>query len=109
MKVNRKRDKTLTIRVTEKEKEYIKKRAKKAGLSTTDYMVRLSLETAIHVPTDMQPFLLELKRIGNNLNQITQKVNAEVFHSYNFEEFINAIKNLSECIGDVGRRNKWQP
>lgn len=29
MKVNRKRDKTLTIRVTEKEKEYIKKRAKK--------------------------------------------------------------------------------
>ena len=109
MKDNRRRDTTLTIRVTEKEKQYIKKRAKKAGLSVTDYIVRLSLETPIFIPVNMQPFLLELKRIGNNLNQITQKINAEVFHSYNFEEFINAIKNLSECIGDVGRRNKWQP
>lgn len=109
MKVNRKRDKTLTIRVTEKEKEYIKKRAKKAGLSTTDYMVRLSLETAIHVPTDMQPFLLELKRIGNNINQLTTKVNSKVFSSYNFREFIDAIEKLTERIGDVGRRNKWQP
>ena len=109
MKDNRRRDTTLTIRVTEKEKQYIKKRAKKAGLSVTDYIVRLSLETPIFIPVNMQPFLLELKRIGNNLNQITQKINAEVFHSYNFEEFVNAIKNLSECIGDVGRRNKWQP
>lgn len=56
MKVNRKRDKTLTIRVTEKEKLYIQKRAEKAGLSVTDYIVRLSLETAIHVPTDILIF-----------------------------------------------------
>lgn len=47
MKDNRRRDMTLTIRVTEKEKQYIKKRAEKAGLSTTDYIVRLSLETPI--------------------------------------------------------------
>lgn len=40
----RKRDKTLTIRVTENEKQYIQKRADKADLSVTDYMVRLSYE-----------------------------------------------------------------
>jgi len=104
MKVNRKRDRTLTIRVTEKEKQYIQKRADKADLSVTDYMVRLSQETPIYIPVNMQPFLLELKLIGNNINQLTKKVNAEVFSSYNFDEFIDAIEKLSERIGDVGRR-----
>ena len=104
MKDNRRRDMTLTIRVTEKEKQYIKKRAKKAGLSVTDYIVRLSLETPIFIPVNMQPFLLELKRIGNNINQLTKKVNAKAFSSYNFEEFIKAIDKLTERIGDIGRR-----
>ena len=104
MKDNRRRDMTLTIRVTEKEKLYIKKRAKKAGLSVTDYIVRLSLETPIFIPVNMQPFLLELKRIGNNINQLTTKVNSKVFSSYNFHEFIDAIERLTERIGEVGRR-----
>ena len=105
MKDNRRRDMTLTIRVTEKEKGYIKKRAEKAGLTVTDYIVRLSLETPIFIPVNMQPFLLELKRIGNNINQLTTKVNSKVFSSYNFREFIDAIEKLTERIGDVGRRN----
>ena len=104
MKDNRRRDTTLTIRVTEKEKQYIKKRAEKAGLTVTDYIVRLSLEKPIFIPVNMQPFLLELKRIGNNINQLTKKVNAMVFSSYNFEEFIKAIDKLTERIGDIGRR-----
>ena len=104
MENKRKRSETLTIRVTEKEKQYIKKRAEKAGLSVTDYIVRLSLETPIFIPVNMQPFLLELKRIGNNINQLTKKVNAKVFSSYNFEEFIKAIDKLTEHIGDIGRR-----
>lgn len=101
----RKRDKTLTIRVTEKEKKYIQKRADKSRLSVTDYMVRLSNETPIYIPVNMQPFLLELKRIGNNINQLTQKVNAKVFYSYNFEEFINAINKLNDRIGEIARRD----
>ncbi|MBQ8637026.1 MAG: plasmid mobilization relaxosome protein MobC [Clostridia bacterium] len=104
MKDNRRRDMTLTIRVTEKEKLYIKKRAEKAGLSVTDYIVRLSLETPIFIPVNMQPFLLQLKRIGNNINQLTTKVNSKVFSSYNFREFIDAIEKLTERIGEIERR-----
>ena len=53
----------------------------------------------------MQPFLLELKRIGNNINQLTKKVNTKVFAAYNFDEFVDAIEKLTERIGEVGRRN----
>ena len=56
------------------------------------------------MPVNMQPFLLELKRIGNNINQLTTKVNSNVFSSYNFREFIDAIEKLTERIGEIGRR-----
>ena len=93
MKDNRRRDMTLTIRVTEKEKLYIKKRAKKAGLSTTDYIVRLSLETPIYIPVNMQPFLLELKRIGNNINQLTKKLMQRFLHRIISMNLLMQLKN----------------
>lgn len=48
----RRRDTTLTIRVTQKEKERIQKNAAKANRNVTDYLVALSLETPIHVAED---------------------------------------------------------
>jgi len=54
------------------------------------YLVLLSLETPIHVAEDVKPLLIELKRIGNNLNQITAKINAGAFRSYNFEDMAHA-------------------
>ena len=72
----RRRDTTLTIRVTQKEKERIQKNAAKANRNVTDYLVALSLETPIHVAEDIKPLLIELKRIGNNINQLAIKANA---------------------------------
>lgn len=73
MSKQRRRDTTLTIRLTKAEKERIERNAKRAGRSITDYLVLLSLEMPIHVAEDVKPLLIELKRIGNNLNQITAK------------------------------------
>ena len=70
-----------------------------------DYIIRLSNEIPIYIPVDMKPFLLELKRIGNNINQLTQKVNAKVFYSYDFDEFISAINKLNDRIGEIARRD----
>ena len=41
----RKRNQTLTVRLTEQEKEQIQAQAKKARRSVTDYLVALSWET----------------------------------------------------------------
>ena len=80
----RKRAETLTIRLTKAEKEIIRKKAKKAQLSITDFLVATSLRTEIHVAEDVKPLLIELKRIGNNINQI----NAGAFRSADFMEVI---------------------
>ncbi|WP_236757101.1 plasmid mobilization protein [Acutalibacter muris] len=62
MQDNRKRAETLTIRLTKKEKEIIQKKAKKAQLSITDFLVTTTLRTEIHVAEDIKPLLIELKK-----------------------------------------------
>lgn len=98
------RDTTLTIRLTKAEKERIERNAKRTGRSITDYLVLLSLETPIHVAENVKPLLIELKRIGNNLNQITAKINAGAFRSYNFEDMIDGQKMIYEQLLDIARK-----
>ena len=109
MSENRKRNVTLTIRVTAGEKDAIARNAAKARLSLTDYIVASSLLTEIHVAEDTRPLLTELKRIGNNLNQISMKINAGAFTSYNFQEVIDLQKAIYEELYRINRGAPWQP
>ena len=109
MSENRKRNQTLTIRVTAAEKDAIVRNAAKARLSLTDYIVASSLLTEIHVAEDTRPLLIELKRIGNNLNQISMKINAGAFTSYNFQEVIDLQKAIYEELYRINRGTPWQP
>lgn len=98
---------TLTIRVTPGEKAAIDRKAKQAGLSLTDYLVTAAQSTQIFVTEDIKPALTELKRIGNNLNQIAMKINAGAFQSYNFDEVIQGQRKLYEALIWIGGKT-WQ-
>ena len=107
MPENRKRNVTLTIRVTPGEKDVILRKAKQADMSLTDYLVTSALSVRIFVAEDLKPALTELKRIGNNLNQITTKINVGAFKSYNFQEVINWQARLYEELIRIGGKG-WQ-
>ena len=109
MTENRKRNQTLTVRLTAVEKDAITRNAAKARMSLTDYIVASSLLTEIHVAEDTRPLLTELKRIGNNLNQISTKINAGAFTSYNFQEVIDLQKAIYEELYRINRGAPWQP
>ena len=109
MSENRKRNQTLTIRVTAGEKDAITRNAAKARMSLTDYIITSSLLTEIHVAEDPRPLIAELKRIGNNLNQISMKINAGAFQSYNFQEVIGMQKAIYEELYRINRGAPWQP
>ena len=108
MSENRKRNQTLTIRVTAGEKDAITQKAAKARMSVTDYIVASSQLTEIHVAEDTRPLVTELKRIGNNLNQISMKINAGAFQSYNFREVIEMQRNIYEALLRIGG-SQWRP
>lgn len=103
MSKNRKRDVTLTIRLTAAEKDAIVRNAAKARMSLTDYIVASSLLKEIHVAEDTRPLISELKRIGNNLNQISMKINAGAFQSYNFQEVIEMQRSIYEELYRISR------
>ena len=104
-KENRRRTETLTIRLTKAEKEFILKRAKKAKMNVTNYLVTLSLETPIQLAEDVKPLLLQMKRIGNNLNQIATKINSGVVHSVNFYDVLDAQKEIYKALYAIARKN----
>ena len=108
MSENRKRNVTLTIRVTPAEKDAILKKAKQADMTLTDYLVTSALSAQIFVAEDLKPALTELKRIGNNLNQITTRINMGLFQSYNFSDVIQGQRKLYEALTAIGGK-PWRP
>ena len=97
---NRKRNITLSIRLTAEEKEALKKKAEQANLSLTDYLLRCSSRKKIRV-INMSKVIVEMKRVGNNLNQITRKINSGDFKSYNFEKVIEEQRKIYDLLLSV--------
>lgn len=109
MSGNRKRNRTLTIRLTTAEKDAIVRNAAKARMSLTDFIVTSALSAEIYVAEDLRPVITELKRIGNNLNQISMKINAGVFTSYNFQKVIDLQRAIYREVGRIGRGGQPWP
>ncbi len=91
------------MRLTAKEKDMIRRRAEKANMSLTDYLVAAALQTPIHVAEDVKPIILELKRIGNNLNQITTKVNAGLVRCPDLHDVSDDLKHIYEEVYRIAR------
>ena len=104
MKVNRRRNITLTVRLTEEEKAHIVNMATKAKLSLTDYIVELSKLVPIVVPENVKPLLIELRRIGNNINQIATRANMDIYQRENFEGIRNELKKINDNLFEIRRR-----
>lgn len=103
MPENRKRNISLSIRLTESEKFKIVTKANAAGMNINEYIIAASLKTEIRPPLDLSPLLIELKRIGNNLNQITTKINAGAFKSADFHEVVAMQRALCDELQRIAR------
>ena len=93
---NRRRDMTLTIRLTDSEKKKIVAKSRKAKMSTTDFIIACADNAVIKTPEDLRPVVSQLKRIGNNINQIAVKVN-----SVNFDEVIDMQNKIYEKVFEI--------
>lgn len=77
------RNTNIHIRCTEKEKEYLLQQAKLAGMSLTDYLIHISKNGLVVVIDELPNLLIEITKIGTNVNQIarianqTQKISKE--------------------------------
>jgi hypothetical protein len=73
---NRTRNKAVTLRMTEEEFAFFNKQMNKAKeKNQTDFFLAVLRKKKIVVIDELVPVLAELKRQGNNLNQISRQLN----------------------------------
>ena len=94
----RTRNKTIPFRVTEKELQMIDRKAAKAKLSRTDFLVASALGKQITLIEDLKPVLTELHRIGNNLNQLTRLANMGRIEAVGLEDFTEALGQVHTVL-----------
>ena len=89
---NLKRNKAITLRMTQEELDFFQNQLiKTKPKNQTDFFLAVLRKKPIVVIEDLRPLLQELKRQGNNLNQVSRKLN-ETSHLGE-----NATKVMNEC------------
>ena len=108
MAENRRRSETLTVRLTKAEKAAIIAKSKRSKMTLTEYILAISKATKIVLPPATAPILLELKRIGNNLNQIAAKVDSGVTYVENLIDIIENQNKIYDLLLKLTEECRWQ-
>ena len=71
-----KKDKIITIRVSEKEKRKLIEKSEIAKLNLSEYLIEQGLDKDIVIVDGLNEVVTELRKIGNNINQLTYLANS---------------------------------
>ena len=71
-----KRTLEMKVRFTKTELDALTKKARKSGLSREGYCRRVLNGTKEAPPADVPVLIQEVRRVGNNLNQVMKRANA---------------------------------
>lgn len=83
--MNKKRPKQITFRVSQEEYEIIQKKIKKSGLKQQKFLLKMAMEKEIVFVEGLTELLTEVKRQGNNLNQLIRKLYSNGYIDYKNE------------------------
>lgn len=93
----RKRNKQIIVRLTDEEFKALKTLVERSKIKQNDFIILNIFNKPINVIDGLDSILLELKRIGNNLNQLTREVH---------QGKINCSDELNAMSKEV--HNIWQ-
>lgn len=113
--MGRLRTRTVSLWLSENEYEYLEKKAKTCGISKSDLIRREILNGAvINIDTGrLKDAVIEINRIGVNINQIAYKLNStgsmyendfNILKSLYMELVNDAVKMLTEFIEDLSEK-----
>jgi len=96
-----KKDNVIVIRVTKQEKERLIKKSQKAEMSLSEYLIEQGLERDIVIIGDIKKFVHELRKIGNNINQLTHLANSGVIRTVYLDGFKEDMKKILINLNDI--------
>ena len=92
------KDKKINIRLTEKEKSIIESKAKKLNMTITKFIVSSCLKDKIVIINGLDKVDSELRRIGNNINQLTRLANEKIITVIDLKELRMEVNNIWQLL-----------
>lgn len=96
--VNTKRKKQITFRLSDTETAILYRKIQESGLNQQEYLRKAALEKEIVNLKPIREILPEMKKQGNNLNQIAKALN--------YRQFVDYDRELNRTLQEV--RSAWQ-
>lgn len=101
---NRKKNKQLKFRANPKDHKKIKSKIEKSGLTQNEFLLRSALDKKIIRTGNLTDVRIELKRIGNNINQIARKINqGNILTAEEKEKFLEELKKLQAAQNKINK------
>ena len=92
------KDKKINIRLTEKEKNIIESKAKKLNMTITKFIISSCLKDKIVIVNGLDKVDTELRRIGNNINQLTRLANEKIITVIDLKELRMEVNNIWQLL-----------
>lgn len=92
------KDKKINIRLTEKEKSIIESKSKKLNMTITKFIVSSCLKDKIIIVNGLDKIDSELRRIGNNINQLTRLANEKIITVVDLKELRMEVNNIWQLL-----------
>ena len=92
------KDKKINIRLTEKEKNIIESKAKKLNMTLTKFIVSSCLKDKIVIINGLDKIDTELRRIGNNINQLTRLANEKIITVIDLKELRMEVNDIWQLL-----------
>ena len=100
------KDTVFSIRISSENLDEIRRHAKQAHMSQSDYVVRCCLGKPVVVIDALREFLSELRAIGNNLNRLVVLANMDRISIVYLDEFERALAQLGAAVSEAVARGK---
>lgn len=101
------KDTTFSIRIASGDLDTIRKKAKQARLSQSDYVTRCCLGRQVVVIEDLKEVAKQLRGIGNNLNRLTMLANMGRVEITNLDGLTQELANVSAVLREIQERGRW--
>lgn len=98
------RNKILKVRVTDREYDVIMQNCIKSGRTISELLRECATEKEIIILGNLTELVTELRRQGNNLNQLTVMARQNRIQQVNFEPFMEVMTKVWQALNSLQSR-----
>ncbi len=88
----------INIRVTENEKKKIEEKAKRCNMTISKFMISSCLKDKIVIVSGLDKVDAQLRKIGNNLNQLTKLSNERIVNVVDLNALRMEVNNIWQLL-----------